>query len=80
MTLNEAVKYRFFELLGEKGVSIADVERKARIPRSTLSHAIYSPKAKNYSVEIVAAMARGLGVELKEFYNSSYIENADLRY
>ncbi len=80
MTLSEAVRYRFFELLGEKGMSIAEVEHKARIPRSTLSHALYSPKAKNYSIETVAAMAKGLGIELKEFYDSPHIANADPRY
>ncbi|MBQ8181979.1 MAG: helix-turn-helix transcriptional regulator [Ruminococcus sp.] len=77
MTLSEAIKYRFLQLLGEKGISISEASKRADISKSTLDYAIYSRGRHNYSIETVKAMAKGAGVELKEFFDSPYFENVD---
>lgn len=77
MTLSEAIKYRFLQLLREKRVSVSEVVKKTGIPRTTIDYALYSGGKHNYSIETVEAMAKGTGVELKEFFDSPYFENVD---
>ena len=77
MTLAEAIKYRFLELLGEKNLSISEAARKADLSRATLNYALYSKRSLNYSIKTVEAMARGTGVSMTEFFNSDLFENID---
>lgn len=76
MTICEATSYRILELCRQKNVSGYYVTYKAGIPSSTYK-SIVNGKSKNPGIVNINKIADGLGISIREFYDSEIFEHLD---
>lgn len=76
MTICEATSYRIAELCKQKNVSGYYVSYKAGMPASTYK-SIVNGKSKNPGIVNINKIADGLGITIREFYDSELFDNLD---
>ena len=69
MTISQAVAYRIYQLLQEKGLTQYKLEQKACLSHDTLK-SIMKGKAKGVNLKTVIAIAEGFGINVYEFLDS----------
>lgn len=76
MTISEATSYRITELCKEKKLSGYSVTYKDGIPASTYK-SIVNGKSKNPGIVNINRIADGLGVTIREFYDSDIFDDLE---
>lgn len=76
MTICEATSYRIAELCKKKNLSGYAVIYKAGMPASTYK-SILSGKSKNPGIVNINKIADGLGITIREFYDSDIFDKLD---
>ena len=76
MTICEATSYRIAELCKQKNVSGYYVSYKAGMPSSTYK-SIVNGKSKNPGIVNINKIAEGLGVTIREFYDSELFDDLE---
>jgi len=76
MTICEATSYRITELCKQKNLSGYAVSYRAGIPASTYK-SIMNGKSKNPGIVNINKIADGLGVTIREFYNSEVFDELE---
>lgn len=76
MTICEATSYRIAELCRQKKLSGYSVIYKAGMPPSTYK-SILSGKSKNPGIVNINKIADGLGVTIREFYDSEIFDQLE---
>lgn len=76
MKLNEAIKLRMLELLKENKLSVNKVCEKGLMTTSTLS-TFLNTKDVYCSTKTLAKFCQGIGIGVKDFFNSSYFDKID---
>ncbi|HIT62970.1 MAG TPA: helix-turn-helix transcriptional regulator [Candidatus Ventrimonas merdavium] len=76
MTICEATSYRITELCKQKNMSGYSVTYNAGIPASTYK-SIVNGKSKNPGIVNINKIADGLGVTIREFYDSDIFDKLD---
>ena len=76
MTICEATSYRITELCKQKKMSGYSVTYNAGIPAST-SKSKVNGKSKNPGIVNINKIADGLGVTIREFYDSDIFDKLD---
>ena len=76
MTICEATSYRITELCKQKNMSGYSVTYNAGIPASTYKR-IVNGKSKNPGIVNINKIADGLGVTIREFYDSDIFDKLD---
>lgn len=76
MTICEATSYRITELCRLKNLSGYYVSYKAGMPSSTYK-SILNGKSRNPGIVNINKIADGLGVTIREFYDSELFDNLE---
>ncbi|MCC8059980.1 MAG: helix-turn-helix domain-containing protein [Clostridiales bacterium] len=76
MTICEATSYRIAELCRKKNLTGYFVSYRAGMPPSTYK-SIMNGKSKNPGIVNINKIADGLGVTIREFYDSEIFDNLD---
>lgn len=76
MTIREATSYRITELCRQKNLSGYSVIYRAGIPASTYK-SILNGKSKNPGIVNINKIADGLGVSIREFYDSELFDQLE---
>lgn len=76
MSLKDAITKRFYDLIDKKGMSIRQVEEKSNISHSSINNIIN--RYKKYSTDVVNAMAYGLDMTIREFFNDPIFDDIDM--
>lgn len=76
MTILEATSYRIAELCEKKNLSSYRVIYNAGMPSSTFK-SILNGKSKNPGIVNINKIAEGLGISIREFYNSEIFDQLD---
>ena len=79
MTLGDAFKTRFNELLKQKGVSLHKFVKDNCIARSTIVN-ILNGNTKNPSLAIIYQVAFGFGLTPIEFLDNEVFKRDDIEY
>ena len=75
--LNEAVNLRLRELLAERHMTQYQLYMKSGVPKSTIGNVI-NCAYDSVKMRIIYEMCQGLGLDLKDFFQSPLFENANL--
>ncbi len=76
MTIREATSYRIVELCRQKNLSGYSVSYRAGIPASTYK-SIVNGKSKNPGIVNINKIADGLGISIREFYDSELFDQLE---
>lgn len=76
LNIQDAIKLRIIELAELKGLSINKIAANCFINTSTVN-SILNGHSKNSEVTTLAKVFYGLGVTLKEFYDSPLFDDID---
>lgn len=76
MTIREATSFRITELCREKNLSGHSVSYRAGMPSSTYK-SIINGKSKNPGIVNINKIADGLGVTIREFYDSELFDELE---
>ena len=74
MTIKEAVSKRIQELCAENHITLNKLSTMAGITQSTLNDVV-NGKSKNPTVRTIYLVCLGLGIELKDFFDSNLFSN-----
>lgn len=77
MDIAEVTSKRILELCNENNISINKLTNLSIITQSTLN-SIINGESKNPQLRTIAKICYGLGISLKDFFNSSYFDNLDI--
>ena len=69
MTLKEAIAHRILQLCNENGITINKLSTLAGLTQSTLNYVV-NGKSNNPTVRTIYYICFGLGIELKDFFDS----------
>lgn len=73
-SLSEAIKLRIIELCNINNLNVNSLSIKAGIKLSTL-RSILKSRCKTPNTQTIYYICLGLGIELKDFYNSKFFKN-----
>lgn len=76
MCLSEAVRLRIIELCNINNLNVNSLSNKAGLNPSTL-RSILKSRCKTPNTQTIYYICLGLGIELKDFYNSKLFKNLD---
>ncbi len=76
MDMYTAVKYRIIELCGKKNMTVNKLANHAGIPPSTLKSILYG-NSKNPGIVTLKMIFDGLGVSVKEFFDTDIFDNLE---
>ena len=76
MSLSEAIKLRIIELCNINNLNVNSLSNKAGINPSTL-RSILKSRCNTPNTQTIYYICLGLGIELKDFYNSNFFKNLD---
>lgn len=76
MTIREATSYRIAELCQQKNISGYALSYRAGMPASTYK-SIMTGQSRNPGIVNINKIADGLGISIREFYNSDLFDNLD---
>jgi transcriptional regulator with XRE-family HTH domain len=74
MTLKNAVAQRILQLCEEKNITLNKLSTIAGITQSTLNDVVYG-KSNNPTIKTIHYICLGLGIEMKDFFNSDLFKN-----
>ena len=74
MTIKEAISQRILQLCEENDITINKLANLAGITQSTLNDVVRG-KSKNPTIRTIYCLCLGLGIELKDFFNSDLFTN-----
>ena len=69
MTIKKAISQRILQLCREKNITVNKLSTLAGITQSTLNDIVYG-KTNNPTVKTIYYVCFGLGIDLKEFFDS----------
>lgn len=69
MTIKEAISKRILQLCDEYNITINKLANLAGITQSTLNDVVHG-KTKNPTIKTIYYICFGLGIELKDFFDS----------
>lgn len=69
MTIKEAVSKRILQLCNENNITVNKLSTMAGITQSTLNDVVHG-KSNNPTVKTIYLICLGLGMELKDFFDS----------
>lgn len=72
-TISEATVKRIEELLEQKNMTVLNLALASCIPHSTIK-SILSGRNKNPGIITIKKVCEGLGINLREFYNSELFD------
>jgi transcriptional regulator with XRE-family HTH domain len=73
VNVKQGVAQRIIELASEYGFTINGLAKKSKLPQSSL-YSILNSKSQNPGVETLQKICNGLGISIREFFNSSIFE------
>lgn len=76
MTIREATSYRITELCRQKNLSGYALSYRAGMPPSTYK-SILTGQSKNPGIVNINKIADGLGISIREFYDSALFDDLD---
>ena len=76
MKLHEAVGKRILEFCNERDITPNKLCTKSGIIQSTVN-SIFSGRSQNPKLSIIQYLCDGLGIKLKDFFNSPLFDNID---
>lgn len=76
MDTKEAVAVRIIELCNERNVAINALANTSGIPPSTI-YSMLGTKSKNPGIVSIKKICDGLGISVKEFFNSDLFDNLE---
>ena len=76
MNIREATSFRIAELFRNKNLSVYSVIYRAGMPSSTYK-SIINGKSKNPGIVNINKIADGLGVTIREFYDSELFDELE---
>ena len=76
MTAGEATRIRIMELIGERGITVNKLAMKSGITQSTLQN-ITGGRNHSASVSTIQKLCDGLGISLRQFFDSDLFENIE---
>lgn len=76
MSLSEAIKLRIIELCNINNLNVNSLSNKAGVNPSTI-RSILKSRCKTPNTQTIYYICLGLGIELKDFYNSQLFDNLD---
>lgn len=74
MTLKKAISQRILQLCEENNITINKLSTLAGITQSTLNDVVHG-KSKNPTVRTIYHICFGLGIEIKDFFDSDLFHN-----
>jgi len=74
MTIKDATSKRILQLCGENNITINRLANLAGITQSTLNDVVRG-KSKNPTIKTIYYICFGLGIELKDFFDSDLFLN-----
>jgi len=74
MNLKTAISYRIIELCKNNDITLNKLSTMSGITQSTLNDVVYG-KTKNPTIKTIYYVCSGLGIELKDFFDSKYFSN-----
>ena len=77
LKLNEALSKRLAELLNERKMTQYQLYIKSGIPKSTL-HNIINCTYDSVKLRVMHEICQGLGIDISEFFNSSFFFESNL--
>ncbi|MCM8901589.1 helix-turn-helix domain-containing protein [Caldicoprobacter algeriensis] len=69
MTIKKAISLRILQLCKENNITINKLANLAGIPQSTLNDIVHG-KSKNPTVKTIYYICFGLGIRMKDFFDS----------
>ena len=76
MKLHEAVGKRILEFCNERDITPNKLRTKSGIIQSTVN-SIFSGRSQNPKLSTIQYLCDGLGIKLKDFFNSPLFDNID---
>jgi len=74
MTIKKAISQRIVQLCEENNITINKLSTLAGITQSTLNDVVYG-KSNNPTVKTIYYVCFGLGIEMKDFFDSDLFQN-----
>lgn len=74
MNLKSAISYRIVELCENNDITLNKLSTMSGITQSTLNDVVYG-KTNNPTIKTIYYVCSGLGIELKDFFDSKYFSN-----
>lgn len=74
MTIKKAISQRILQLCAENNITINKLSTIAGITQSTLNDVVHG-KSKNPTVKTIYYICFGLGIEMKDFFDSDLFHN-----
>ncbi len=76
MNVKEAVSKRIFELCSKHDLAVNSLANSAGMPPSTI-YSMLNEKSKNPGVVSLQKICDGLGISLREFFDSDIFDNIE---
>ena len=76
MTIGEALRNRIVELVDEQDITLNKLATISGITQSTINN-ITSGRNNSATVSTVKKICDGLGIDIREFFNSSVFDNLE---
>ncbi len=76
MKLNEAVRERILEFCKERSITPNKLCTMSGVIQSTVN-SIFSGRSKNPKLATIEYLCQGLGIKLKDFFDSPLFDNID---
>ena len=77
MQLNEAVSARLKELLRERNMTQHQLYMKSEVPKSSIGN-IVNCAYDSVKLRVIHEICQGLEINISEFFNSPYFDEANL--
>ena len=77
MQLNEAVSARLKELLSERSMTQYQLYMKSGVPKSSIGN-IVNCAYDSVKLRVIHEICQGLEINISEFFNSPYFDEANL--
>ncbi len=74
MTIKSAISQRILQLCEENNITLNKLSTMAGITQSTLNDVVYG-KSNNPTIKTIYFICLGLGIEIKDFFNSDIFHN-----
>ena len=74
MSIKEAISERILQLCKENNLNVNKLANLAGLPQSTLNDVVHG-KSKNPTIKTIYYLCFGLGIELKDFFDSDLFTN-----
>lgn len=76
MKLNEAIGERILEFCRDRKITVNKLCTMSGVIQSTVN-SIFSGRSKNPKIATIECLCQGLGIKLKDFFDSPLFDNLD---